>query len=49
MFDLNRKLKNLTINLKMNLFRFVADFLHLLSFLFIIQKIRTSKNCIGKY
>eukprot|EP01017_Pseudomicrothorax_dubius_P000333 TRINITY_DN0_c157_g1_i3.p1 TRINITY_DN0_c157_g1~~TRINITY_DN0_c157_g1_i3.p1 ORF type:complete len:216 (+),score=39.74 TRINITY_DN0_c157_g1_i3:61-708(+) len=31
----------------MNIFRLIADLLHLLSFWFLIQKIHKSKNCIG--
>ena len=30
-----------------NVFRLVADFLHLASFFILIQKIRKSKNCLG--
>lgn len=31
----------------MNVFRFFADFLHLLSFILLMEKIRQSKNCLG--
>lgn len=31
----------------MNIFRFIADSLHLLSFILLIQKIRTTRNCLG--
>lgn len=32
----------------MNLFRFIADTLHLLAFVALIHKIRTSRNVLGK-
>jgi len=31
----------------MNIFRFIADFLHLLSFFILILKIKNTKNCLG--
>ena len=33
----------------MNFFRFIADFLHLFSFILLILKVRQSKNVLGKY
>ena len=32
----------------MNIFRFIADMLHLLAILLLIYRIRKSRNCIGK-
>ena len=32
----------------MNMFRFVADMLHLTAILILIYRIRKSRNCIGK-
>lgn len=31
----------------MNIFRFIADSLHLLSFIILISKIRNTRNCLG--
>ena len=31
----------------MNIFRFIADFLHLISFFILILKIKNTKNCLG--
>ena len=33
----------------MNIFRFVADFRHLISFFILILKIKNTKNCLGFY
>lgn len=33
----------------MNIFRFIADLLHLLSFLVLINRIRSCKNCLGRF
>jgi len=33
----------------MNLFRFVADMLHLSAICILLYRIRKSRNCIGKY
>ena len=32
----------------MNIFRLIADMLHLISFMILIQKIRGTRNCLGK-
>lgn len=33
----------------MNIFRFIADMLHLAAILILIYRIRKSRNCIGKH
>jgi hypothetical protein len=33
----------------MNLFRLIADMLHLVAILILLYRIKKSRNCIGKY
>ena len=33
----------------MNIFRFIADMLHVTAILLLIYRIKKSRNCIGKY
>ena len=33
----------------MNIFRFIADMLHLSAILLLMYRIKKSRNCIGKY
>ena len=33
----------------MNIFRFIADMLHVVAIILLIYRIKKSRNCIGKY
>jgi hypothetical protein len=39
---------SISLKFKMNIFRFIADMLHLAAILLLLYRIKKARNCIGK-